>query len=1167
MKELIKGIFRKHHDYYKSLGVETIKQQMAQYRQVEEAYQGRFIFELLQNAIDRADRKVYIKLLDSDTLIVANDGESFTFNQDFNYKEGGSDRGDFQALCSIATSTKLQSKNIGNKGVGFKSVYSVCRYADVHCKSLIGESYEIVNFRLYDVFHDVNDLPSPDLAPILAKVQKENAKWGIPGYYFPRLLDNTPRQVSEMINHQGFVTVVAIPISKDFIKLTVDKINEFRSFHLHFIKTLKHFNDKIIHVNFNDEFERLIGPTPSIVCRNVSTEAFRLAAEANLTINEESKIAINLRPQKDSKGRLYNFLPTECSSLFPNIDIHADFQTSVDRKRIVLDQSTTIGKYNSQLLTEAYELIRSVFIGETAVASGVFSSKHLMVRAIYDSDNIQIFRKVFFNTYEIDCSRILRKHIIPSFYPDFNCFYTSIFALLSNCREYGESYASYENKAENLGKELSACKFLPDTECHSQRIFFRNNTTATIRLPKQINAEITSYSIPEHYRLSTSFKKGSAIKPFEDTNQVYSLYWQCSPDGHSISSESISEEEQIEILRSVAQLIGIERNHNDSPSPTWRFATINDSQEVSDKTRAAFALSTLFYRTISGKYKPGQTLREKDIDPNFIARLGLTKPQLNLLYNKTGVSRSSKYLYADKRLKEQIADGLDHIPALLTEYPSVRRAEAWDNLRIFFENKAIKPALVNENYGFFYRILRNDNNKQIFNDLRIANYEQFPPSYIDHLRQVRFINSAELRKFYTKFAKPLYDKDFVLILRAGRIEVGRHTSEFYVINNPTLLSENNPPLNLPILLTVKSPDDHAKVLETKLSISLNQSEKDESYNPDFLGYLTPEKLFGKISEGDLSESIADKVNKLTDLQLCFYSTLTCICQIGDQLSVDITTVPYLIEDKTINIKIDINYEQLNRHRIAQAYSEALFESEKYADAIELILCGAYTCPRNMNYTALPDDDTPTPATQPSPELPNIDINDYLIIEIAPEEEDTDHHTESLPMISTGDGRHHPGNVSPQSAQLGLSGEEAVCQQIARTFASEYPTMDKQIAAIDTINDFLLHANLSPIKFNPSNIQSSLWYTNGGTKPFDIITLSHGKVRLIEVKTTRGYNTLHLSKREMRLAALFPDNYYIYRVDTSNKRLEIIRNLIKPEHTFHTAGNYRISPIGLEIEKI
>ncbi|MDE6535995.1 MAG: DUF3883 domain-containing protein, partial [Muribaculaceae bacterium] len=1006
------------------------------------------------------------------------------------------------------------------------------------------------------------DLTSHDLAPTLAKVQKETPKWGIPGYYFPQPLGDTPRHISELF-HQGFVTVVVIPISKDFIKLTFDKINEFKSFHLHFIKTLKHFDDKIIHVNFNDEFERLITSSPSIISREISREALQLAKEANLTIHQDSKIAIYLRPQKDSGGRLYNFLPTECASPFPNIDIHADFQTSVDRKHIVLDQSTPIGKYNSRLLKEAYEIIRSIFIGETEVSPGVFSPKHLDVGINNDSDNIQLLKNVFFETYEVDGLKILQKHILPSRYPDYDCFYSSIFALLSNCRGYRDNYKDYDNKAENLGKELLSCKFLPDTECHSRRIFFRNNTSTAISLPKQINAEITSYNIPGNYRLATSFKKGSAIKPFEDTNQIYSLYWQCSPDGANISTDSISEEEQIEILRSVAQLIGIERNHEQSISPTWRFATINDSADISDKTRAAFALSTLFYRTTSGKYKPGQTLREKDIDTKFVARLGLTKTQLHLLYDKTGVSRSSTYLYADQRLKERIGDGLDYIPALLTETPSVRRSEAWDNLRIFFDDKAIKPALVNENYSIFYRLLRNDNNKQIFNDLRIANYDQFPAAYIDHLRQVKFVNSPELRKFYAKFAKPLYDRDFVLVLKSGHIEASPRTSEYFVINNPTLLSENNPPLNLPILLTVKSPADNAKALETKLSICLNQSEKDESYNPDYLVYLTPEKLLDKIAEGDLSENIANKVNSMNDFQLRFFSTLICNCQISDQVSIDIKTAPYLIEDKTINVHIDPNDGQLNRNRIARAYSAALFDSEKYADAIELILCGAYVCPRKINSAILPEDDTPTPES----ENPNIDISDFSIVEIAPQEGNQALVNKTMPSISTGDGKPHPEGVSPKSALLGVNGEEAVCELIAQRFASEFPTADKQKSAIDQINEFLIHANFAPVKIDLTDIAASLWYTQGGTKPFDIVTFTEGKVRLIEVKTTRGNNILHLSKREMRLAALFPDNYYIYQLDITNKRLEILQNLIRPEHTVYTVGNYRISPIGLEIEKI
>src|SRR4051794_12760996 len=100
-----KAIFDKHYAYYRTIGIETIKQQSGQVEQVSADYQGRVIFELLQNAFDKAERNILVKVANGN-LYVANDGNKFSFQSNFDYTDGASKRGDFQSLCSISTSTK-----------------------------------------------------------------------------------------------------------------------------------------------------------------------------------------------------------------------------------------------------------------------------------------------------------------------------------------------------------------------------------------------------------------------------------------------------------------------------------------------------------------------------------------------------------------------------------------------------------------------------------------------------------------------------------------------------------------------------------------------------------------------------------------------------------------------------------------------------------------------------------------------------------------------------------------------------------------------------------------------------------------------------------------------------------------------------------------------------
>ena len=82
-------------------------------------YRGRAIYEFFQNAVDRAKNRIWIHLdTKSGTLIIANDGESFSIE-----KANNKPYTDLESLCSINTSSKDLNESIGNKGVGFKSCW------------------------------------------------------------------------------------------------------------------------------------------------------------------------------------------------------------------------------------------------------------------------------------------------------------------------------------------------------------------------------------------------------------------------------------------------------------------------------------------------------------------------------------------------------------------------------------------------------------------------------------------------------------------------------------------------------------------------------------------------------------------------------------------------------------------------------------------------------------------------------------------------------------------------------------------------------------------------------------------------------------------------------------------------------------------------------------
>jgi hypothetical protein len=97
---------------------------------VSESYRDRVVVELLQNAHDAhppgsTDGRIRIALDPSEgaygTLYVANDGNGFT-------------QPNFDALCSPTLTTKSVNEAIGNKGVGFLSVFQVSSHPEVYSR-------------------------------------------------------------------------------------------------------------------------------------------------------------------------------------------------------------------------------------------------------------------------------------------------------------------------------------------------------------------------------------------------------------------------------------------------------------------------------------------------------------------------------------------------------------------------------------------------------------------------------------------------------------------------------------------------------------------------------------------------------------------------------------------------------------------------------------------------------------------------------------------------------------------------------------------------------------------------------------------------------------------------------------------------------------------------
>lgn len=194
-------------------------------RMVKETHQGRYLFELIQNANDaivdagadanrlaRTDHRVRIELSEH-SLLVANFGKPF-------------DESNVRALRRLHKTTKRigtleeesgqlsRSKRIGHKGIGFKSVLEITSRPEVYSD-------------IYAFGFDANEFYR-DVARHIADAEK----WSLPIFRvpYPRNINKLPkfdRDRIEQLFDDGFATVIRLPLDdKDLVQAITHRIEE-----------------------------------------------------------------------------------------------------------------------------------------------------------------------------------------------------------------------------------------------------------------------------------------------------------------------------------------------------------------------------------------------------------------------------------------------------------------------------------------------------------------------------------------------------------------------------------------------------------------------------------------------------------------------------------------------------------------------------------------------------------------------------------------------------------------------------------------------------------------------------------------------------------------------------------------------------------------------------
>lgn len=165
---------------------------------VKERYRGRYLFELLQNANDalidagvtdassELDARVRFELTDR-SLLVANCGRPFDYRN-------------VEALCLFHETTKSPNKQIGHKGIGFKSVLEITSTPEVY-SDIYAFTYDGAKFRreVQSIMRFGLQVKSP--LPILQ----------CPYPCYLNQLNPEERGRIERLFNDGFVTVIRLP--------------------------------------------------------------------------------------------------------------------------------------------------------------------------------------------------------------------------------------------------------------------------------------------------------------------------------------------------------------------------------------------------------------------------------------------------------------------------------------------------------------------------------------------------------------------------------------------------------------------------------------------------------------------------------------------------------------------------------------------------------------------------------------------------------------------------------------------------------------------------------------------------------------------------------------------------------------------------------------------
>jgi len=591
-------------------------------------YAGRVVYELFQNALDRARTQTVVRF-DGATLIVGNDGDGVTVDPAYDYDHPieGEGRSDFHALCALHTSNKSPDRQFGNKGIGFRSVFGVADRVRLWSRCADGGWWGL-ELRQRLVPSAWPGCALPELDALVGQLGERPR----PSFHFPRLLRTAGDPVG---SSDGMTTLVQVEIDGDKhshqIRHEVDLLQRTR---FQFVGLRRPGISFVINdspVSSDSGWPLVTGPSHHAGFAGLAPLARR--AEHPVTAPRVAVAWIDEpeRSELAAGGLFYNHLPTRMSTGL-SVDVHADFQVKADREGMALDTDNAVGEYNLALLNRAarahVEALRAAAVQEPRrqdlwrLADRPRDASPAWVAALrtelFPGDSLAGWVDLAADHFRAGATRQACRE-----------FWSASLRWLETLVAYGHWTKTWRSRARELCDALSAQRVavIPVVSEGGQRaVPVPSRQDKGKRAARRVfywspRGETELPPIPETLlemgRVVTAFPMGAfegpaGIQPFAEA-QVLPELRQLPNDPSMLDTErALSPDEQGALLLFAHRLAGARRVAHFA----WRaFAESDDAERIGR------ALATMFLPTTDDAWEPARQLSEDRVDRAHLAEL------------------------------------------------------------------------------------------------------------------------------------------------------------------------------------------------------------------------------------------------------------------------------------------------------------------------------------------------------------------------------------------------------------------------------------------------------------------------------------------------------------------------------------------------------------------